>query len=107
MFCARNNYNIFSNSQSVMISSNDTVCFNCILPGLNKSDLWQVNGKEINLNVNQEGSLIVAKPGEIFGSKSTTSMLVCGNRAQNASNAATVLFKGKWNVLSDDMCANC
>eukprot|EP00731_Ephydatia_muelleri_P019568 Em0012g393a len=92
-YCASNNYNISSNSQTVMMFSNATACFSCFLPGLNKSDIWQVNGKEISANVNQAGSLIVANPGEIFGSDMTTSILSCGNRAQNASIAAIILYK--------------
>ena len=84
-----------------MMSSNATACFSCFLPGLNKSDIWQVNGKEISANVNQAGSLIVANPGEIFGSDMTTSILSCGNRAQNASITAIILYKGKLNACSD------
>ena len=87
-----------------MISSNTTACFNCFLPGLNKSDIWQVNGMEISANVNQAGSLIVANLGEIFGSDMTTSILSCGNRAQNTSITATIFYKGKFNVHSDTAC---
>ncbi|KAL5488897.1 hypothetical protein EMCRGX_G017911 [Ephydatia muelleri] len=98
-YCASNNYNISSNSQTVMISSNATACFSCFLPGLNKSDIWQVNGKEISANVNQAGSLIVANLGEIFGSDMTTSILSCGKRAQNTSITATIFYKGLANII--------
>ena len=87
-----------------MMSSNATACFNCLLPGLNKPDIWQVNGKEISANVNLAGSLIVANPGEIFGSYMTTSILSCGNRAQSASMAAIIFYEGRLNVCS---CAYC
>ena len=90
------------------MSSNTTACFNCILPGLNKPDIWQVNGKELNANVNQAGSLIVTNPSEIFGSDMTTSILTCGKRSTNASITAIIFYKGKSNVRSDAYtCSKC
>ena len=94
-YCTNVEYNISSDWQNVVIQSDNVACFSCILPGHNKSDIWQVNGKNTAQNITAAGSLIVTNPLEVFGNSIMTSNLTCGNSESNTSITAFVMFAGK------------
>ena len=94
-YCTNVKYSISSDWQNVVIQSDNVACFSCILPGHNKSDIWQVNDKNAAQNITAEGSLIVTNPLEVFGDSIMTSKLTCGNSESNTSITAFVMFAGK------------
>ncbi|KAL5506422.1 hypothetical protein EMCRGX_G008054 [Ephydatia muelleri] len=91
-YCTNVKYSISSDWQNVVIQSDNVACFSCILPGHNKSDIWQVNDKNAAQNITAEGSLIVTNPLEVFGDSIMTSKLTCGNSESNTSITAFVMF---------------
>ena len=79
------------------LSSESVACFDCILPGQNRSDMWQVNGKDLAININAAGLLIVANSSELFGGLTMAPRLTCGNREYNMSMTAFITYTGKRN----------
>ena len=66
-------------------------CFNCILPGQQVPNVWQVNGIDVKSRTNAEGYLIYVDPDELF--RSLPMMIMCGNNNTNVS--ALITYAGK------------
>ena len=97
-YCGNSYYNISSDSQLVNVSSDSVSCFDCILPGQNTTDDWQVNSNNADLDITAEGLLIVANSSELFGGLTMAPRLTCGNREYNMSMTALITYTGKRNI---------